>query len=130
MKRWILAALITGAASSQALAWGLGDIGGQILRKGAETTVTNAVNGGTKAPAATGTPSEAAPATTGGVVTEAASDAASQATTNALAKSGVPGAGVAGNVAGGLVKGLGGMFKKKPAAEPVPAGATDNAAQP
>ena len=39
MKRWILAALVAGATSSQAFAWGLGDIGGQILRKGAENAM-------------------------------------------------------------------------------------------
>ena len=64
----------------------------------------------------------AEPATAGGVATNIASDAASQAASNAMAKSGIPGAGVAGNVAGGLVKGMGGFFKKKPQPEsPAPA---------
>ncbi|HEX5277837.1 MAG TPA: hypothetical protein VFW42_09235 [Fluviicoccus sp.] len=137
MKRWLLAALIAGTASSQAMAWGLGDIGGQMLRKGAENAVGSAVNGGSKqqtqqqavqgmtqaAEGQTAPAAETEPATAGGVATGIASDAASQAATNAMAKSGIPGAGVAGNVAGGLVKGLGGMFKKKPqpAAEQAPA---------
>lgn len=144
MKHLIVAAALA-LASTQAAAWGLGDIGGQILRKGAESAANSAVNGGNKqqnqqqavqgmANAAEGeavdasanlnnaNPSE--PATVGGVATGIASDAASQAASNAMAKSGIPGAGVAGNVAGGLVKGLGGMFKKKPAeAAPQPEGA-------
>lgn len=128
MKLLFPAIVVIALTSTQAMAWGLGDIGGQLLKKGAESAVSGAVHGDNKqqtqqqreqaAAALNGQTAE--PAAADGVVTGIASDAASQAASNAMANSGIPGSAVVGNVAGGLVKGFGGLFKKKP----VPAAAS------
>lgn len=115
MQRILLASALLMTVIGQAHAWGLSEIGGKLLQKGVETTVNSAVNADKPQPTAqTG---EAAPTTVDGVATTIAADTASQAATDAMSKSGIPGAGVAGSVAGGLVKGFGGMFKKKSAEE-------------
>lgn len=141
MNRMLITAALAALLSTEASAWGLGDIGGQILRKGAESAVSSAVNGGSKqqnqqqavqgmSQSAEGQATDAAATlnnqqpqpdnTVGGVATGVAANVASDAASNAMARSGIPGAAVAGNVAGGLVKGVGGLFKKKPqpAAQP------------
>lgn len=135
MKKIVAVALVATLSASQAMAWGLSEIGGKLLQKGVEGAVNSSVNGGnTKQAQQQGTQNvqqEAVnqaqigadtlnangnqdPNSVEGVATNIASDAASQAATNALQNSGIPGAGAVGNVAGSLVKGFGGMFKKKP----------------
>ncbi len=142
MKRFLLVAVITTLSTSQAMAWGLGDIGGKLLQKGVEGAVTSTVNGDntkqTQQQSTQNVQQEAVnqaqqgadslnaqgqvdPNSAQGVATNIASDTASQATANALQHSGIPGAGVVGGVAGGLVKVFGGMFKKKPAEQQPPA---------
>lgn len=142
MKRFLFVAVISTLSANQAMAWGLSEIGGKLLQKGVEGAVTSTVNGGnaqqtqqqstqnvqqeTVSQAQQGAESLNAqsqidPNSAQGVATNIASDAASQATTNALQHSGIPGAGVVGGVAGSLVKGFGGMFKKKPAEQQAPA---------
>lgn len=122
MQRVLCLGLVAMLSTSQAMAWGLGEIGGKLLQKGVESAVTG------KAPQnqqevinqtleATDAANAQNPNTVEGVATNVASDAASNAATNALQNSGVPGAAAIGGVAGGLVKGFGGMFKKKPVAE-------------
>jgi hypothetical protein len=129
MKRVFSIGLVAMLSTSQAMAWGLGEIGGKLLQKGVESAVTG------KAPQTTPTvqqevinqtlqSTDAAnaqnPNSVEGVATNVASDVASNAATNALQNSGVPGAAAIGGVAGGLVKGFGGMFKKKPVEEQAP----------
>lgn len=114
MKKILWIGLASVLASSQASAWGLGDIGGQLLKKGAETAVTNTVSKPQTPPAEAGA---ADPNSAGNIATQAAAGVASDAAADAMAKSGVPGGAVAGKRAGGLVKGIGGMFKKKAPAD-------------
>jgi hypothetical protein len=139
MKRILLVAVVATLSTSQAMAWGLGDIGGKLLQKGVEGAVNSSVNGGNSKEVQYDTTQnvqqeavnqaqqgadtlnaqgQVDPNSVQGVATNIASDAASQATTNALQNTGIPGAGAVGNVAGGLVKGFGSMFKKKPAETP------------
>ncbi len=131
MKHNLIIAAICALCSGQASAWGLGDIGGKVL----QGAVTGAVSGDNsqviKQQAVQTTAEEVNaqaqqnaqanqvdPNTLEGAATNMAADATSQATANALAKSGVPGAAAIGGAAGSLVKGFGGMFKKKPAEQP------------
>lgn len=131
MKHSLIIATICALCSGQASAWGLGDIGAKVL----QNTVNNAVSGqnsDTIKKDATQTAADEAnkqaqanaeanpvdPNTLEGAATNIAADAASNAASDALAKSGVPGAAAIGGAAGSLVKGFGGMFKKKPAEEP------------
>ena len=109
MKRVFSIGLVAMLSTSQAMAWGLGEIGGKLLQKGVESAVTG------KAPQNTPTvqqevinqtlqSTDAAnaqnPNSVEGVATNVASDVASNAATNALQNSGVPGAAAIGGVAG------------------------------
>lgn len=132
MKKTLITAIVFGTLSTQAAAWGLSDIGAKVL----QSTVTNAVSGqssDTIKKDATQTAADEVnkqaqqnadanavdPNTLEGAATNIAADAATNAASEALSKSGVPGAAAIGGAAGSLVKGFGGMFKKK-TAEPQP----------
>lgn len=134
MKKILIIAAICTTVSTQASAWGLGDIGAKVL----QNTVTNAVSGqnsDTIKKDATQTAADEInqqaqqnadanqvdPNTLEGAATNIAADAASNAASEALSKSGIPGAAAIGGAAGSLVKGFGGMFKKKQATEEQPA---------
>lgn len=138
MKHLFFVAALYATLSTQANAWGLGDIGAKVL----QSTVNNAVNGKNSETIKNDAAQTAAdevnqqaqanadanavdPNTLEGAATNIAADAASNAASDALSKSGVPGAAVIGGAAGSLVKGFGGMFKKKQATEEQQPATTD-----
>lgn len=126
MKKTLITAIMFGTLSTQAFAWGLGDIGAKVLQGAVTGAVTGKNSDAIKQDATQTTAEEVNkqaqenanavdPNSLEGAATNIAADAAKNAATEALAKTGIPGAAVIGGAAGSLVKGFGGMFKKKPA---------------
>ena len=132
MKNTLIIAAVCGVLSSQAGAWGLGDLGGKVLQGAVTGAVSGKNSDAIKQDATQNATDEVSrqadenaqanavdPNTLEGAATNIAADAASQTATNALSKTGIPGAAAIGAAAGSIVKGFGGMFKKKQA-EPQP----------